>query len=234
MASQWFLEFLGRFQMLIGDKPSVARAGWVVDALPASVSIVEHHVIRSILTDYAARLCLSAVRGVAQPQVVSLLDVATQREDTHALTTRFVQVIELCARTSESGADAVDPRVPKALMAIARDYASPLLTLERLARDLDTSPVRLTKLLKRHTDKTFQAHLREHRINAARQLLRSHSLRLRDVASRVGYRQTSRLDRDFRLVCGVTASAYRKQQSARPPQRRGGGSQLEPKAVTGR
>src|SRR6185436_6844282 len=122
MASQWFLEFLGRFQMLIGDKPSVARASWVVEALPPSVSIVEHHVIRSILTDYAARLCLSAGQGVDQPQVVSLLDVATEREDTHALTAQFIHVIEMCGLTHVTGGDAVDSRVPKALMAIEREY----------------------------------------------------------------------------------------------------------------
>ena len=234
MASQWFLEFLRRFQILVGDKPSVARADWVIEALPPSVSIVEHHVIRSILTDYAARLCLSVGQGVDQRRVVSLLDVATEREDTRALTTQFVHVIELCGRTRETGGDAVDARVPKALMEIARQYANPDFTLGRLARDLATTPARLTKLLKRHTDKTFQAHLREHRISAAKQLLRSQALRVKEVALRVGYRRTSRLDHDFRLVSGVTASEYREQPPSPPPGRRVAGSQREQKAVPAR
>ena len=110
MASHWFLEFLRRVQILIGDHPSVARAAWVVRALPASVSVVEHHVVRSILTDYAARICRSAGPGVDQHQVVSLLDVASEQGDTLALTNQFMHVIVLCVRTRGAGADGLRAR----------------------------------------------------------------------------------------------------------------------------
>ena len=110
MTSQWLREFLRRCQILIGDQPSAAKASWVVEALPASVSIVEHHVVRSILTEYAARVCRSVGPSIDQRHLVSLLDVATERGDARALTAQFVRVIELCARTRETGADALDSR----------------------------------------------------------------------------------------------------------------------------
>lgn len=217
MTSQWLREFLRRCQILIGDQASAARAGWVVEALPVSVSVVEHHVVRSILTDYAARVCRRVGQSIDQRYLVSLLDVATERGDARALTARFVRVIELCAQRRETGAAALDSRAGKALDEIACRYASADFTLGRLARELTTSPARLTKLLKRHTGKTFQVLVREHRISAAKQLLRTHALSLTEIASSVGYRRISHFERHFRLVSGVTVSAYLDRRPPSPP-----------------
>jgi transcriptional regulator GlxA family with amidase domain len=106
-------------------------------------------------------------------------------------------------------AGAVHPQAVRALRRIEERFPEADLTVRSIARDLGLSTEHLCRLLKRDTGCTFGALLRAARVRAARALLESTSLCMKEIAARAGFASASRFDRDFRKVCGLSPSQYR-------------------------
>ena len=96
-----------------------------------------------------------------------------------------------------------------AVQLIEARYGDADLTVGSVAGDLGISTEHLCRLLKRHAGHTFVTILRGARVRAARQLLRTTSLSMKQIADRVGFCSASRFDRDFKKVCGMPPTEYR-------------------------
>jgi AraC-like DNA-binding protein len=96
-----------------------------------------------------------------------------------------------------------------AVALIEERYGNPELTVRTAARDLGISTEHLCRLLKRHTGCTFVSILRGARVRAARQLLRTTNLSMKQIADRAGFSSASRFDRDFKNVSGIPPTEYR-------------------------
>lgn len=89
-------------------------------------------------------------------------------------------------------------------------FHEPRLTLESVAREVGVTPEHLCRLSRRFTGMGFTAHVRHARVAAAQQLLRSTSVTIKEIAFRVGFTSVSRFDRDFKRLCGMPPTMYRR------------------------
>ena len=83
------------------------------------------------------------------------------------------------------------------------------LTLQEVADHCFVSQWHLSKLLNRHLGKPFYDLLNEERMRRAKELLEDPSLRISEVAERVGYADTAHFSRVFKKSEGVSAGEWR-------------------------
>lgn len=98
--------------------------------------------------------------------------------------------------------------VNQALAYMEKNYAEKL-TLQTVADCGYVSQWHLSKLLNRHTGKSFYDILNTLRINAAKKLLSDPSLKIGEISEEVGYADTAHFARTFRRLAGMSANAYR-------------------------
>jgi len=91
---------------------------------------------------------------------------------------------------------------------MVKRYYRSKLTVERVAKDLASSPRQLQRAYAQFGGSTFHDDLVGRRLEVAAELLSTPSIPVRDVAQRVGYRR-SQLARAFRRRYGVLPSTYR-------------------------
>ena len=98
--------------------------------------------------------------------------------------------------------------VNQALGYIETHYAEKL-TLQGVADHCYVSQWHLSKLLNRHTEKSFYDILNATRIKAAKTLLADPSLRIADIGDMVGYADTAHFARVVKKIVGVSANEDR-------------------------
>ncbi len=86
------------------------------------------------------------------------------------------------------------------------------ITLSDLADKMYVSQWHLSKLLNKHTKKSFSELLNEIRIKEAKVLLRNPALRIGDVADMVGFLDIAHFSRVFKQYAGMSANAYRNKK----------------------
>jgi len=91
---------------------------------------------------------------------------------------------------------------------VAREYAEDL-SLDDIARRLASSRRQLQRAFAEVGRTTFREHLARVRMTRAAELLAAGSLPVREVASRVGYRQPAQFAKAFRRYQGVAPSDFR-------------------------
>lgn len=101
--------------------------------------------------------------------------------------------------------------VKNALAYMEENYTSKL-TLTDLADELYVSQWHLSKLLNKHTKKNFSELLNEFRVNAAKELLKDPTLRVGDVAERVGFLDITHFSRVFKKYTNMSANEYRNKK----------------------
>jgi len=89
-------------------------------------------------------------------------------------------------------------------------YSEPDLCLAHVARDARVSVYHLSRVIKLVTGRGFVAHVHARRTARARKLLAFSKLSIKEIASVVGYRSVTQLDRHYRRAYGVTPSATRR------------------------
>jgi transcriptional regulator GlxA family with amidase domain len=102
-----------------------------------------------------------------------------------------------------------DERVAFAIESVRDCGGDPSLSLRSLAEHVHLSPRRLSFLFKRQTQLNFRAFMRKVRIARAQALFNEGDASVKFVASIIGYKHASGLDRDFNLVYGVPAGCYK-------------------------
>ncbi len=83
------------------------------------------------------------------------------------------------------------------------------LTREQMAEQAGVSPEHFSRTFRKHTGRTFNAHLTLLRIRSAQQLLLIGTPNLNTLAQQVGYKEGLYLSRKFKESVGLSPSAYR-------------------------
>lgn len=98
--------------------------------------------------------------------------------------------------------------VRQALQYMEKHHAEKL-TLQEVADACYVSQWHLSKLLNRHTEKSFYDILNSLRVDAAKKLLEDPKLKIADIGEMVGYTDTAHFARVFKKVTGMSANSYR-------------------------
>ena len=101
--------------------------------------------------------------------------------------------------------------VKNALEYMEKNYAEKF-TLTELADKMYVSQWHLSKLLNKHTKKSFSELLNEIRVNEAKKLLKDPSLRVGDVAEMVGFLDIAHFSRVFKKYTMMSANEYRNKR----------------------
>ena len=90
-----------------------------------------------------------------------------------------------------------------------REHYQEKLTLQEVADRCYVSQWHLSKLLNKHTGKSFYELLNAVRIREAKRLLKDPKLRISDISEQVGYTDPGHFCRTFKKLAGVSANEYR-------------------------
>lgn len=90
-----------------------------------------------------------------------------------------------------------------------REHSHERLRLPDVADKIYVSQWHLSKLLKKHTGKTFSDILNGARMEKSKELLKNPSLRISDVAEKVGFQDLAHFSRVFKKMEGMSANEYR-------------------------
>lgn len=88
------------------------------------------------------------------------------------------------------------------------------LKLSDVADHVYVSQWHLSKILNQHVEKSFSDILNHARIEKAKELLREPSLRIGDIAEKVGFLDMAHFSRVFKKHTGVSANEYRNQMKS--------------------
>lgn len=94
-----------------------------------------------------------------------------------------------------------------------RNHSQERLRLTDVADHVYVSQWHLSKLLKKHTGKTFSELLNGARMEQSKELLKDPSLRICDVAEKVGFQDLAHFSRVFKKMEGMSANEYRNTHS---------------------
>ncbi|GHV10457.1 hypothetical protein FACS1894217_15930 [Clostridia bacterium] len=103
----------------------------------------------------------------------------------------------------------VDSFVARNALTYIKEHYNDHVTLQDVAAHTFVSQWHLSKLLKKHTGENFVDILHNTRIAAAKKLLEDPSLRVHDVATRVGYSDVAHFSKVFKRMTGVSAGEFR-------------------------
>lgn len=98
----------------------------------------------------------------------------------------------------------------RALDALDQHYMDPGLSLVSLSEMLSVSPNHLSACIKKYTGETFINTLIRKRMEAARDILSSTSLRIGEIAARCGYPDQHYFSYCFKKYCGESPNAMRR------------------------
>lgn len=98
--------------------------------------------------------------------------------------------------------------VKNAIQFIEENYTKKL-TLNEVADHIFVSQWHLSKLLNKHMEQNFSEILNGVRIREAKELLKDPSLRIGDVAEKVGFVDMAHFSRVFKKIAGISANEYR-------------------------
>ncbi|HUX14117.1 MAG TPA: response regulator [Spirochaetia bacterium] len=105
-------------------------------------------------------------------------------------------------------------KVAEAQEYIEHNHANKLLSIEKACTDLFISQSYLSRLLRRHTGRTFVDLLTECRVSRAGELLRGTDLKTYAVAEAVGYSDPHYFSTIFKKATGVTPTEFREAEAA--------------------
>ena len=94
-------------------------------------------------------------------------------------------------------------------LAYMEEHYQEKLTLQDVADQCYVSQWHLSKLLNKHTEKSFYDILNSVRMEKAKQLLTDPSLKIGDISEMVGYADTGHFSRTFKKLEGCSANEYR-------------------------
>ena len=184
----------------------------------AGIKVAHPDTMISILTgyrdfDYAqTALHLGVSRFLLKPSNLSELEEAVQfmvgELKKKQISPDEVKVEETVHEEENSAGSFI---VKNALDYMEKNYDQKF-TLKELAEQMYVSQWHLSKLLNKHTKKSFNDLLNEIRIRKAKQLLKDPSLRVGDVAEMVGFMDITHFSRVFKKYTDMSANEYRNKK----------------------
>lgn len=119
-------------------------------------------------------------------------------------------VSQVCERLYAADASSERSAAFSAVMAyIAQHYEDPMLSVSSICRHFEVSSSYLLKMFKNHGQNGVLSVIQQHRIDAAKHLLRTTSGSIAQIAQEVGYANALALIRAFKRTEGTTPGNYR-------------------------
>lgn len=103
-----------------------------------------------------------------------------------------------------------DAHIYEILIYIAQNLAT--VTLESLAQKFQYTPAYISRLIKKHTGKSFSKTVQTQRIARAAQYLKATELPVIEIASLSGFSDLAYFNKAFKATFGLTPTEYRRQQ----------------------
>lgn len=121
------------------------------------------------------------------------------------------------AHPLEAGNGGIELAIREAARLIA-EHSGDARSFSQLARDLRLSKSALSRRFKQTVSVPYRRFLQESRVSRARELLRTSSFTITEIAQRVGFGDLPRFDKVFKATVGTPPSRYRQQQTRLPQQ----------------
>ena len=112
-------------------------------------------------------------------------------------------------RTAEAENNEANSFIVKNALEYIRENSQERLRLSDVAEQVYVSQWHLSKLLNKHTGKTFSDILNGARMDKSKELLKDPALRICDVAEMVGFQDLAHFSRVFKKMEGMSANEYR-------------------------
>lgn len=176
----------------------------------------------SILTgyrdfDYAQKaIRLGVTRFLLKPSNMNEIEEAIEVMASNLKSKNILSEVETAVCMDEPKTDnaASSFIVNNAIKYIEKNYAHKL-TLSEVAEKTYISQWHLSKLLNRHMAQNFSEILNNVRIKEAQKLLKDPSLRIGDIAEKVGFVDMAHFSRVFKKIIGISANEYRNSIAAK-------------------
>jgi AraC-like DNA-binding protein len=197
---------------------------WVDGLITSFVALWAAAGLALLSDNLAGRLWVSgeAVMAVAAAALMVILAFALSPEpdlqmDPASATDSSASVREKYERSalSPAGADALAQKIDAAMRDDAL-YLDANLSLDKLARQVRGAPDHVSQTLNAHMETTFFDYVAAWRVSAAQRLLVEGKKSVLEIAIEVGFNSRSTFYKAFKRETGLTPSAYRAQQAARP------------------
>jgi len=197
---------------------SFFASGKVVSVLLGSPSDFEHY-----LYILAGEIPQMAKRVLGRPCLIGVSRTVRSLNELHDAYREAMEAFRQGDR-AEGGAQFINDLAPtvkgggllcrRALEALDQHYMDASLSLVSLSGMLDVSPNHLSACIKKYAGETFINILIRKRMEAARELISSSSLKIMEIAARCGYTDQHYFSYCFKKYCGESPKAMRRRLDA--------------------
>ncbi|MFW5894756.1 MAG: response regulator [Bacillota bacterium] len=118
-------------------------------------------------------------------------------------------VLKLRSIKKKESVDSSKILIEKILHYMETNFDDPSLNMEKVAEHFAISVSYLSALFKKHTQTTFSKYLIELRMEKAKELIRYSSLKIKEVALEIGYRDVYHFSHSFKKMTGKSPKEYR-------------------------
>ncbi|BCS81893.1 response regulator [Anaerocellum diazotrophicum] len=163
-------------------------------------------------------MILIAYQVGRQRKITQLLDEAGRSKKWHEIEQKFTlnQLKEVIYETLDEIFDLFTTRVNlnrkvyRIMRFIEENFYDKHLSVQKIANHFYFSPNYLCSMFKKATGKTLNDYITEVRIEKAKQLLKDNSIRLYEIAERVGFGDPNYFSALFKKKVGMTPSEFRE------------------------
>lgn len=155
--------------------------------------------------DTAREINYEGYAAMAQQEIIARVESAASRPELEEVAATLSRLFP-----SAEGPAPSDSLIVARAESLVREFYARGITLNEVAAQIDVTPEYLSALFHRETGATFSAFIRDLRIQKAKELLMSSSLKLYEVGEQVGYRDSKYFCRVFKEATGRRPSEFRK------------------------
>lgn len=145
-------------------------------------------------------------------QKVNYVEKIERLEDVRSIRMWLLNWLAWMLEYSTSKLDTVEDVMVKAKRYLADHYEDADLTLASVADYVGLNEKYFSNRFTKETGETFSSYLTQLRVQKARELLRTTTFKVYEIAEMAGYRNPEHFNRMFKKVCGISPAQYRKQQ----------------------
>jgi two-component system response regulator YesN len=150
---------------------------------------------------------LKAIKHTEERDIFSLgFERVNAAADFASLTEAVRLVAERCVDSLAS--DVRSPVVAQVLAEIHRNYAEEL-SLKALGAQYHVHPVYLGQLFQKETGESFTEYVNKYRIEKAKELLKTSTLKVQEISRKVGYWETGYFYKQFKKHVGISPTDYK-------------------------
>lgn len=145
---------------------------------------------------------------------VELIDYFNKYNNYEGMLRGFLDIIfKICEFDSRSQINYNEQMIKDTISYIENNYTDTELSLEQICDEFNISISHMSTMFKKNSGYTFSKYLIKVRLDKAKQLLQTTSLKIADIASQVGYSDVYYFSHSFKKVVGVSPRDYRNEET---------------------